>query len=132
MSGGLRHLFLLGNYRPVADEVDLADLRVEGDWPAGLQGTLVQAGPKPAFAPERSYHPFEGSGMLHAVHIDGHGASYRNRFVRTPDYLHERAAGRNLASPLADPPSEEALASGRFPYRDAANTVLLSHAGAAW
>jgi carotenoid cleavage dioxygenase len=127
-----RHLFLTSNFRPVADEIDATDLRIEGAWPEELQGTVVQVGPNPAFLPEGAYHPFEGSGMAHAVRIDGRGASYRNRFVATPDYLRERAAGRPLVRPVGEPPPIDELASGRYPYRDAANAVIFPFARTGW
>jgi len=124
---GFQHFFLSGNFRPIADEVDCQGLVIEGPWPEELRGTIVQAGPNPAFAPGRNYHPFEGSGMLHAVRVDGQGASYRNRFVGTPDYLCERSAGRSLSPSILEPPAVEILDAGRFPYRDAGNATLLPH-----
>jgi carotenoid cleavage dioxygenase len=127
-----RHVFLTGNFRPVGEEVDAANLRVEGEWPTALRGTLIQAGPNPAFAPVAGYHPFDGSGMLHSVRIGGDHASYRNRFVRTPDYVAERAAGRALAPSLTAAPSLPFLETGRFPYRDAANATVVRHAGDTW
>jgi carotenoid cleavage dioxygenase-like enzyme len=125
-------VFLSGNFRPVHEEIDRAGLKIEGAWPEALEGTLIQAGPNPAFAPLAGYHPFEGSGMLHAVRIEPGEASYRNRFVRTPDYVAERAAGRPLAPSLTAPPLLADLEAGRFPYRDAANAAVIRHAGKAW
>ncbi len=107
------------------EEIDHAGLVIEGAWPETLRGTIVQAGPNPAFAPGAHYHPFEGSGMLHAVRIDGDGAAYRNRYVETPDYLRERAARRSLVPSILEPPPVKILESGRFPYRDASNAVLV-------
>jgi carotenoid cleavage dioxygenase-like enzyme len=129
---GPQHLFLIGNFRPVQDEIDRHDLAIEGVWPESLRGTIVQAGPNPAHTPGANYHPFDGSGMLHAVRIDGNGASYRNRYVETPDHVRERAAQRSLVPSILEPPPLEILESGRFPYRDAPNAVLIPHGQAAY
>ena len=73
---------LQGNFAPVRDELDVADLEVVGTVPAGLNGTYVRNGfnPRSGFSP----HWFFGHGMLHAVDLDEGRARYRNRYVDTP------------------------------------------------
>ncbi|KWI62196.1 carotenoid oxygenase [Burkholderia pseudomultivorans] len=76
-----------GAIAPVADEVDLVDLRVTGAIPPGLDGTLLRNGPNPPGG------RFEGSdmlswwpeaAMLHAIAFEnGRAAGYRNRWART-------------------------------------------------
>ena len=89
-------VFLSGNYAPVRDELDV-QLEVRGELPAGLVGSLYRNGPNPQFDPQGPHHWFHGDGMVHAFHIDGDRARYSNRFVQTPKWAAEKAAGHALA-----------------------------------
>jgi carotenoid cleavage dioxygenase len=79
------NVFLSGNFAPVDDELDVADLPVRGSIPADLNGRLLRIGPNPVAAPDpQTYHWFTGSGMVHGVRIRGGRAEwYRNRYVRS-------------------------------------------------
>lgn len=78
-------LHLAGNNAPVADEVDVTDLRVIGAIPEFLAGTFYRNGPNPRTG--WSAHLFDGDGMIHALEIGGGRAHrYWNRYVRTPLY----------------------------------------------
>ena len=72
--------YLEGNWGPVHDELDARDLEVIGEIPKDLAGTFMRTGPNAQFAPIGRYHYFDGDGMVHAVHIEGGRASYRNRW----------------------------------------------------
>ena len=76
--------YLSGNFAPVDDELDVADLPVRGRIPEELNGRLLRIGPNPVAAPDpQTYHWFTGSGMVHGVRMrDGKAEWYRNRFVR--------------------------------------------------
>ncbi|HWU08896.1 MAG TPA: carotenoid oxygenase family protein [Streptomyces sp.] len=88
---------LTGVFAPVVEEVDVPDVRVEGELPAELDGDYVRNGPNPRFAPIGAYvYPLDGDGMLHRVRIGDGRARYTNRFVRTPALVAEEAAGRAL------------------------------------
>ncbi|GGV03822.1 hypothetical protein GCM10010182_22510 [Actinomadura cremea] len=88
---------LSGTFAPVSEEVDEAELRVEGELPADLDGVYLRNGPDPRFTPIGSYlFPIDGDGMLHGVWMSEGRARYRNRFVRTPAVRAEAAAGRAL------------------------------------
>ncbi|HEY5290651.1 MAG TPA: carotenoid oxygenase family protein, partial [Caulobacteraceae bacterium] len=56
--------YLVGNYAPVRDELDV-ELKVAGAFPAGLAGALYRNGPNPQFTPPGDYHWFGGDGMIH-------------------------------------------------------------------
>lgn len=80
-----------GAIAPVADEVDLVDLRVTGAIPHELAGTLLRNGPNPPGG------RFEGSdvlswwpeaAMLHAIAFDG------GRVTATGTAGRARSAGR--------------------------------------
>ena len=89
--------YLSGNFAPVDDELDVADLPVRGRIPEELNGRLLRIGPNPVAPPDpQTYHWFIGSGMVHGVRIrDGKAEWYRNRFVRD-DNVTARRAGRQL------------------------------------
>lgn len=123
--------WLADNYAPVADELDVWHLAVEGELPAGLRGTFLRNGPNPAFPPLGRYHVFDGDGMLHGVTLDGEGgARYRNRWIRSPGFEAEQRAGEALFGGLSDfrlPPEEVMAEVGMM--KNTANTHVVRHAG---
>lgn len=83
------------NVAPISMECDAPFLKVRGDLPRELNGTLIRNGANPQF--ERpGAHWFFGDGMLHAFQIQNGRVSYRNRWVRTPKWIAEHQAGRAL------------------------------------
>ena len=76
-------------------ECDAPFLKVTGELPRELNGTLYRNGPNPQFEAPGA-HWFVGDGMLHAFHLENGRASYRNRWVRTPKWQAEHDAGRAL------------------------------------
>jgi len=75
--------FMRGNYAPVADEVTLDRLEVEGRIPDVLNGVYLRNGPNPAQGITPG-HWFMGDGMLHGLKLEGGKAHwYRNRWIRT-------------------------------------------------
>ena len=102
---------LLGNWAPVADEIDVGPLKVRGTIPAELDGTYVRNGMNPKSGV--SDHWFAGTGMLHAVSLRDGVASYRNRYVRTPYYDGDLNQMSAMFDPAASP----------------ANTNIIAHAG---
>jgi carotenoid cleavage dioxygenase-like enzyme len=83
------------NLAPIPFECDAPHLKVTGELPRELNGTLYRNGPNPQFEAPGA-HWFVGDGMLHAFHLENGRASYRNRWVRTPKWLAEHDAGRAL------------------------------------
>jgi carotenoid cleavage dioxygenase len=122
--------YLSGVYAPVTEERDEARLPVDGELPSNLRGAFVRNGPNPMFEPKGRYHIFDGDGMLHAVTLDGEGASYRNRWVRTEGLAVEARAGRAIYGGMANGefPSPEETAGGP-PMKNVANTNVVRHAG---
>ena len=68
---------------------------VEGTIPPALQGTLFRNGPgrfeRDGF---QKNNVLNGDGMIRALSIGPEGVRFRNKFVETPKYLEEEAAGR--------------------------------------
>ncbi len=106
---------LRGNGRPVTEELSLADLKVNGTIPKGLNGRYVRTGPNPITG--TSTHPFLGDGMLHGVRLrDGKAEWYRNRYVQTP-FIKDPSVDVLDLSVMMDMKSSKA------------NTHVLGHAG---
>lgn len=123
---------LAGNMFPVADELDVDDLPITGDLPAGLRGAFVRNGPNPLFPPTGRYHMFDGDGMLHGVTFDGEGrASYRNRWIRSKGLCAEVALGRAVYPGLGDVMNfpDASLVGDAGPVKNPANTHVIRHAG---
>ncbi len=107
------HPYLTGVHKPMTEEVTLADLDVDGEIPAQLDGRYLRIGPNPVQAPdEASYHWFTGDGMAHGIRIvDGKAEWYRNRWVRS--------------NKVSDALGEERKPGTRKPRTDNANTNIV-------
>ena len=78
--------WLRDNFAPTFEERTETDLKVIGQIPESLKGTLLRNGANPQSG--ESAHWFLGNGMLHGVRLEaGEAKWYRNRYVKTPLYL---------------------------------------------
>ncbi|MGB5483548.1 carotenoid oxygenase family protein [Parasphingorhabdus sp.] len=111
------HPYLTGVHKPMTEEVTLADLTVDGEIPAQLDGRYLRIGPNPVTAPdEASYHWFVGDGMAHGIRIqNGKAIWYRNRWIRS--------------NAVSDALGEPRKPGTRKPRTDTANTNIVSIAG---
>ncbi len=115
------------NLAPIPMECDAPHLKIVGELPRELNGTLYRNGPNPQFEAPGA-HWFLGDGMLHAFRLENGRASYRNRWVRTPKWQAEHDAGRALfggfgGRKLPDAPATSCIDSG------VANTNIIFHGG---
>jgi all-trans-8'-apo-beta-carotenal 15,15'-oxygenase len=84
-------------YESLTTEYSYAITNIDGEIPAGLEGTLFRNGPgKLDINGEMLHHPFDGDGMISAVSFKDGKAWFRNRYVRTEGFLAESAAGKIL------------------------------------
>ena len=75
--------WLRDNFAPTFEERTESDLKVIGQIPESLLGTLLRNGANPQSG--ESAHWFLGNGMLHGVRIEaGQAMWYRNRYGKTP------------------------------------------------
>ncbi|WP_422345544.1 carotenoid oxygenase family protein [Parasphingorhabdus sp.] len=111
------HPYLTGIHKPMTEEVTLANLKVDGEIPAQLDGRYLRIGPNPVTAPdEASYHWFVGDGMAHGIRIIGGKADwYRNRWIRS--------------NAVSDGLGEERKPGTRKPRTDTANTNIVEIGG---
>jgi carotenoid cleavage dioxygenase len=127
------HPDLAGVLEPVRSEDDF-ELTVVGRIPDALAGAYYRNGPNPQFDPQGNYLGIFGDGMVHGFFLEpnkdggrAHGgrARYRNRWVRTPRWLAENKAGRQLFGYFGDP-SDPSVADVE---RGTANIHVVHHAG---
>ncbi len=119
--------YLSGNFAPLRSEDDF-ELKVTGQLPPDLRGALYRIGANPQFEPrDPNYHWFSGDGMVHGFYLDEGRASYRNRYVRTPKWELEHAAGRSLFGTFGNPMTTAPEALGKD--GGVANTNIVFHAG---
>ena len=123
--------YLQENFAPIVDELTIDKLTVTGKIPAELNGLYVRNGPNPQLPPKGSYHWFDGDGMIHGVQLQNGQASYRNRFIATTGYLHEKKLGRAVWSGMTGFPNLRQMLSrpkGMW-AKNVANTALVWHKG---
>lgn len=117
--------------RTVRDELTDVPLPIEGALPAALNGVLFRNGPGSFERGGTRYgHPFDGDGHIVRLDIGAGGVRFRNRFVRTREFLAEersgrlryRAFGTNLPGGL---PANLL----RMRIKNAANTSVIWHGG---
>ena len=112
-------------------EID-ADLEViAGELPRSLAGVLLRNSPGRVTAHGRPYdHPFDGDGMMHGFYLEGGRARYRNRWVKTKEFLEEERAGRALYRNFGtNRPGGRAKNILRTRFKNPANTSVVHHAG---
>ncbi|MGP1283941.1 MAG: carotenoid oxygenase family protein, partial [Parasphingopyxis sp.] len=125
------HPYVGGAWTPNYEEYDATDLESVGAIPTDISGVYVRNTENPIHTPIGVYHPFDGDGMLHSIHITGGKASYHNRFVRTKGFHAEQEAGRSLWAGIAEHPSrsERPGWGAQGSLKDSSSTDVVIHAG---
>src|SRR5699024_6609467 len=124
--------FLQGVFEPNDTEytANTDTLKVIGEIPKDLHGIYVRNTHNQVHEPLGTYHPFDGDAMLHSMYFENGKATYRNRFVRTPGFLAEEAAGKSLWPGLLEPHLATYRGWGAIgAMKDNAGTDVLAHAG---
>jgi carotenoid cleavage dioxygenase-like enzyme len=124
--------FLQGPFKPTMEEwiADTDSMEVIGEIPKDLHGIYVRNTHNQVHESIGIYHPFDGDGMLHAMHFEDGRATYRNRFVQTTGFLAEQAAGRSLWPGLLSPQLATRRGWGAIgAMKDNAGTDVIAHAG---
>lgn len=132
----IRHYPVMHEYvkanRSVTDEYDDVSLSLmEGALPADLLGTLYRNG-NGRFEHQGVWydHPFDGDGMIAKFRFDGQTVYYRNRYVRTAEFVEEERAGRMLyrsfGTNLPGGIWKNAL---KMQFKNTANTSVIWHGG---
>jgi all-trans-8'-apo-beta-carotenal 15,15'-oxygenase len=115
----------------VTQEHDVRLERVEGALPAELRGVLFRNGPgRLELYGQRYGHPFDGDGHINRFAFDGRDVSYRNRYVRTREFLAEESARRILFRNFGtNIPGGLRKNLFRTRFKNVANTSVVHHGG---
>ena len=110
---------------------DVALTLVEGALPPDLVGTLLRNGNGRFEHHGVKYeHLFDGDGMVARFRFDGHAVHYRNRHVRTTEFVAEEKAGRMLYRSFGtNLPGGLRANFGKTQFKNTANTSLVQHGG---
>ncbi len=118
--------------RTVTDEYDDVPLElIDGSLPADLAGTLYRNG-NGRFQHQGVWydHPFDGDGMIAKFRFDGQTVRYRNRYVRTREFVEEEQAGRMLYRSFGtNLPGGFWKNAGKMQFKNTANTSVIWHGG---
>lgn len=116
----------------VSEEYDDIELELlEGTLPTDLKGVLFCNG-NGRFAHQGVWydHLFDGDGMISRFEFDGQRVRYRNRHVRTREFLEEEKAGRMLHRSFGtNLPGGFWKNAFRMQFKNAANTSVVWHGG---
>lgn len=105
-------------------------LRVEGQLPEDLVGTVYRIGPASFSAFGQRYgHWFDGEGAISAVRLGEGGAWGASRFIETQHRAHERREGRMVYLRYGTMTPGGLLERMRVPVHNAANTSLFHWQG---
>ncbi len=113
-------------------DISIPPSSVRGTIPPALRGGRhLQNGPGWTKIGDRLAHPFDGHGLVRSLTFtQGGGAELRSRFVHTPAYDAERAAGKLVYRGLGTNPSESTWRNLFAPApRNVANTTIVPWAG---
>lgn len=117
-----------GGYRSLPQEYDYWIDDIEGEIPTDLHGTLFRNGPGLfELGGDRYRHPFDGDGMVCAIAFRQGRAHFRNRFVRTEEYVSEQQVQKILYRGVFGTQKPGGWMSNAFDFRlkNIANTNIL-------
>jgi carotenoid cleavage dioxygenase len=87
----------LAAYAGVQVDAPTLPMTLQGRWPQDLRGSLYRNGAaRFGLAGQRYHHWFDGDGMVQRYRVGAQGITHTGRFVRTPKFTAETAAGRLL------------------------------------
>lgn len=115
----------------VTQEFDVRLPLCEGAVPDELRGVLFRNGPgRLELYGHRYGHLFDGDGHINRFAFDGRGVTYRNRYVRTREFLAEESARRilfrNFGTNIPGGLLKNLL---RTRFKNVANTSVVLHGG---
>ena len=118
--------YISGPYAPVFEEIVADNLEVIGEIPKDINGAYMRNGPNPKFTPKGHYHWFDGDGMIHALYFQDGKAIYKNKWVRTIDFINDNKAEKALWEGTMGRMSKNKM-NTRLPLKDSANTAVFFH-----
>lgn len=119
-------------YRSLYTEYDYQITEITGEIPSDLKGTLYRNGPGLLDRNGENYgHPFDGDGMVCAITFRQGYVHFRNRFIKTPEFLAEQEAGKILYRGVFGTQKSGGWLANCFDLRlkNIANTNVILHGG---
>ncbi len=117
-----------GFFAPQRFDCEIADCEVAGTIPADMDGVFVRVGGEflyPPMLPNDA--PLHSDGYVSKFRIKDGRVSYQGKYVRTPRYEANLAAGRNLFGLYRNPFTDDPAATGV--NGTVSNTAPMVHAG---
>lgn len=121
-----------GFFAPQRFEADVLECEVEGTIPPELSGAFVRVGSDWYYPPKHADDtPFNQEGYISRFRIKNGRASYKGRWIRTPRFLNNLEAGRQLYGYYRNPfDNEPGFQNIDKPYLNTVmNTSVEAHAG---
>jgi carotenoid cleavage dioxygenase-like enzyme len=113
---------------PTRFEAEILDCQVIGELPKALDGAFIRAGGEWFYPPKfANDSPFSMDGHVSAFRIKNGRVDYRGRWVKTPRFLANRAAGRQRFGIYRNRQTDEP--GVRMIDGTVSNTNTLAHAG---
>lgn len=110
--------------RLVRMEGDIADIEIEGEVPAEMDGAFYRVHPDPQFAPRKPGDQFfNGDGMVTMFRVKDGRIAMKQRYAKTDKWKLENAAGRSLFGSYRNPRTDDPSVIGQ--HRGTANTNVL-------
>ena len=114
--------------RPIRMECDILDLELEGEVPAGINGTFHRVHPDAQFPPRfENDQFFNGDGMITLFRFRNGKIDLKQRYAQTDKFKVERKAGKSLFGMYRNPGTDDPSVAGL--NRGTANTQLFVHHG---
>lgn len=125
------HPYMNDAWTPNYAEYNATDMQVIGEIPKDIDGVYIRNTENQVHEPIGRYHPFEGDGMIHMMHVENGQAEYRNRFVRTKAFVAEQEVNHSLWAGLMEHPKMSIRPGwGAHEHlKDASSTDVIVHAG---
>jgi carotenoid cleavage dioxygenase-like enzyme len=116
---------------PSRIEADIADLDVDGEIPAELEGAFYRVQPDPQFPPRLGDDiAFNGDGLIARFHLHNGQCDFRQRWAKTDKWKLEKAAGKGLFGAYRNPLTDDPAVAGEI--RGTANTNAFLFGGKLW
>ena len=94
--------------RLVRMEGDIADIEIEGEIPAEMDGAFYRVHPDPQFAPRKAGDQFfNGDGMVTMFRFRNGRVSMKQRYAKTDKWKLENEAGHSLFGSYRNPRTDD-------------------------
>ncbi|PSN60462.1 carotenoid oxygenase [Corynespora cassiicola Philippines] len=102
------HIFNVPMNHPTRFDAEVASCVIHGQVPPQLDGTFYRVAPDPMFANRTGKDTWvNGDGTVHAWRFSNGVVDFKQKYVRTPRFVHERVARQSLYGAYRNPLSND-------------------------